>query len=116
MKKTLLAVALFIFCSVSYTKPPYEPPEFFTVELCMPVSLLLVTKHSEQVKNFFDRKEDLTMFVSYAFGVYDERCFGVVEKFGGISGEEFESHIKDSIEVLATTYKSFLQTIRNAKR
>ena len=116
MKKTLLAVALFIFCSVSYTKPPYEPPEIFTGGLCTPVSLLLVTKHSEQVKNFFDRKDDLTMFVSYAFGIYEERCFGVIEKFGDVDGAVFESHIKDSIKGIATSYKNFLQTIRNAKR
>lgn len=57
MKKALLAVALFIFCSASYSKGLYDdftPPEFIEQGQCMFVTLALTNKYKGQVESLFD--------------------------------------------------------------
>lgn len=113
MKKALLAVALFIFCSVSYTKSLYDdftPPEVIEQGQCMFVTLALTNKYIKQVESLFDSKEGLEHFRGYALGLYRCDCELATEK-RFIAGAYLEEHIKNTINKSALQYRVFFRKI-----
>lgn len=113
MKKALLAVALFIFCSVSYPKELYDdfnPPEVIEQGQCMFVTLALTHKYIKQVESVFDSKEKLQDFRAYAWGFYHRDCRLATQE-SSIAGADLEEHIKNSINKAAPRYRDFFRKI-----
>lgn len=113
MKKALLAVALFIFCIVSYSKELYDdftPPEVIEQGQCMFVTLALTNKYKRQVENLFDSKESLDSFMAYAWGFYYRDCLLATQE-SSIAGADLEKHIKNTINKAAHRYRDFFRVI-----
>lgn len=113
MKKALLAVALFIFCSVCYSKGLYDdftPPEVIEQGMCMFVTLALTNKYEGQVENLFDSKESLERFIAYAWGFYHCDCRLATQE-SSIAGADLEEHIKNTINKAASRYRDFFRKI-----
>lgn len=113
MKKALLAVALFIFCSVCYSKSPYDdftPPEVIEQGQCVFVALALTHKHIKQVESLFDSKESLQRFRAYTWGFYHCDCWLATQE-RSIAGADLEEHIKNAINKTAPRYRDFFRKI-----
>lgn len=113
MKKALLAVSLFILCSVCYSKGLYDdftPPEVIEQGMCMFVTLALTNKYKGQVENLFDSKESLESFIAYAWGFYHCDCRLATQE-SSIAGADLEEHIKNTINKTAPRYRNFFRKI-----
>lgn len=113
MKKALSAVALFIFCSVCYSKSPYDDftlPEVIEQGQCMFVTLALTHKYIKQVESVFDSKESLQRFRAYAWGFYHCDCWLATQE-SSIAGADLEEHIKNIINKAAPRYRDFFKKL-----
>lgn len=113
MKKALLAVVLFIFYSVCYSKSLFDdftPPEVIEQGQCMFVTLALTNKYQGQVENLFDSKESLESFRAYAWGFYHCDCRLATQE-SSIAGADLEEYIKNVINKTAPRYRDFFRKI-----
>ena len=114
MKKALLAVVLFVFCSVSYSKSLYDnytPPETIEQAQCMAVTLALTNKYRKQVESLFDREKSISDFMSYAWGVHQVWCEATIAKTKLLHGQVLEETIKNTIKDNALQYRGFFKKI-----